>query len=392
MKITPAKLILWCACVIAAASLLFVAFQYDQKNARDKTGPKEPAALEKQKVQQEQDAPFFPENRLGQQDQHEEEREAPRETPDGGIVTTEPFPSQPADMKAQADAFRREIEAKKAASRRAFKEVCPLEFTPDMLLMVINAEANMFSTVSIAGQDKETGAYAVTVEPGPDVILVLKADEPTIWKIAGDVQRIKRLVMPENNGAVGLERSRIFFSTGCADALYTRRPIGANVPRRNNVFVGPEKVRIEKDVSPSPSPAKGFDPIGWENVVRFRDKGVLTIDPASVVSLHPAENYLVMPNVAGFSQLLHEGVLELVGDREMVFPNVTRNGERDTKRVHFYDGFKIVRPMKRLPAGMSGSRSAEFTLKIGVPIPPGEPVHSCVREEGTRKPLAGHCR
>lgn len=44
---------------------------------------------------------------------------------------------------------------------------------------------------------------------------------------------------------------------------------------------------------------------------------------------------------------------------------------------------KIVKPIKRFPAGLNGSHAVVFVLAKGVPMPAGSPGHSCVISEET---------
>jgi hypothetical protein len=95
---------------------------------------------------------------------------------------------------------------------------------------------------------------------------------------------------------------------------------------------------------------------------------VVQIDPATVVAAAPAVAYEVLPQQAGLSQLLRAGVLKRQGD-----------------------SYLVLRPMPRLPAGLYGAHSVQFVLGPGVPMPPGNPGHSSIRDEN-RRCLTRLCR
>jgi hypothetical protein len=95
---------------------------------------------------------------------------------------------------------------------------------------------------------------------------------------------------------------------------------------------------------------------------------VVAIDAASVVASQKANAFDVLSGVAGLRQLLREGALVRIGDREY----------RVTRKIRF-------------PAGLYGASLAKFWIPKGVPVPDGDPGHSCVMSEETCKPLFGIC-
>jgi hypothetical protein len=84
-----------------------------------------------------------------------------------------------------------------------------------------------------------------------------------------------------------------------------------------------------------------------------------------VVAGLPVEDYEVLPSEAGLLQLLEEGKLE---------PG--RNGEL------------VVRAPMRYPADLFGGSAARFLVPRGVPVPEGDPGHSCVRSEETGRAIS----
>jgi hypothetical protein len=89
-----------------------------------------------------------------------------------------------------------------------------------------------------------------------------------------------------------------------------------------------------------------------------RPGGLVEIDPKSVVASLPAETYEVMPDQAGLVQLLESGAL-----------TQNRAGEY------------IVQKKTRFPAELAGAHQVKFLVLRGVPVPDGDPGHSCVTVE-----------
>jgi hypothetical protein len=102
---------------------------------------------------------------------------------------------------------------------------------------------------------------------------------------------------------------------------------------------------------------------------RFSPGGVVAVDPAAVVPPR-AEPYVVLPEAFGLAALVATGDLEL------------RSGPYE-----FLPTLYIARPIPRFPAGLYGAESVSFVLGRGVPMPAGNPGHSCVISEETGMPL-----
>lgn len=48
----------------------------------------------------------------------------------------------------------------------------------------------------------------------------------------------------------------------------------------------------------------------------------------------------------------------------------------------------LARAIPRFPAGLHGAHLVRFVLATGVPMPDGDPGHSCVFSEETGRPMA----
>jgi hypothetical protein len=142
-----------------------------------------------------------------------------------------------------------------------------------------------------------------------------------------------------------------------ADVVAAKSEVeGVSLPSRTTFRQGRER----------PATPPGFDEEMWEKALRYSPDGIVMIDPQTVVSPNPVEPYVVLPQQAGLAQLIGEGSL------------VPIPGAND---------LRIVKPLKRFPAGLNGAHSVRFLLGKGVPLPPGDPGHSCVVSEETGRPL-----
>src|ERR1051326_7344532 len=101
------------------------------------------------------------------------------------------------------------------------------------------------------------------------------------------------------------------------------------------------------------------------DLARNHPAGVVRIERERVVAGLPAQDYEVLPGEAGLLQLLEEGKLE---------PG--RNGEL------------VVRAPMRYPADLFGASSMRFLVPRGVPVPEGDPGHSCVMSEETGRAIS----
>ena len=97
--------------------------------------------------------------------------------------------------------------------------------------------------------------------------------------------------------------------------------------------------------------------------------GIAAFARLTAAVVPPAEPYVVLPEAFGLAQLTASGDLQFRGD-----PN-------------FLPIFYIARPIPRFPAGLYGAEAASFILGRGVPMPAGDPGHSCVISEATGLPL-----
>lgn len=266
------------------------------------------------------------------------------------------------------------------------------------LVVVGSYEGEAMSTTSVAGQDEETTSSRVEIEPGTEPLYLLLASfEARVWQITGATSRVARVVLASrrNSGAgvTGVARDKVTFApegdcmslTTKADEIskvVMKGAISRSVGRGPDAIIGEYGIHLVKLPSglitkaprrtPAPSTLTTDEAMVWDESMRFNPGGVAEIDPTKVVASPRAERYQVMPQQAGLLQLMKEGVLQRIGGRSFTGSMA----------------FKIVKPMKRFPAGLNGAHSVTFLLAKGVPVPTGSPGHSCVISEETGQPVA----
>lgn len=268
--------------------------------------------------------------------------------------------------------------------------------TPQTEIVVLGAyEANAISSVALGLQDNEARAGLITIQPGDrPLAIIIGTYRPTIWHFRGAVSRIAWVALssmdtgpnsgerdngPPLAGAVGLpaERVRFFADVDCIQDVHDSSPWNDFRQSASSGFITRALGRAPDVVSKAYA-VSGFDvpsgtvlnaPFGTNTDGLAGPRTVVHIDPATVVASQPAKAFDVLPGNAGLSQLLQEGALVKMGDREY----------RVTRKIRF-------------PAGLYGAQLAKFWIPKGVPVPDGDPGHSCVMSEATRKPLFGICK
>lgn len=250
-------------------------------------------------------------------------------------------------------------------------------------------EGDAISTTSVAGQDEETDTARVVIEPGDaELYVVLSSYESMIWRFEGATSRVGHVVLVGGgrSGVTGIAAERLtdlgtagdtlsagFYDPTSPQGLVARsaleRALGRPVDAAGGSYsVGTVSLPSMAVVLDEPSfvAPPGFDPsVYWRGSI-FSPGGVVDVDPAQVVSTSQVEPYEVLPQGFGLAQLVASGALE----------------NRDE---YFY----IARSIPRFPAGLYGAHAVSFVLGRDVPIPAGDPGHSCVISEETGLPLVG---
>jgi Ca2+-binding EF-hand superfamily protein len=302
----------------------------------------------------------------------------------------------------EATAFRQEKPSARGAPDPARCPPLP-KASPDAKIVLLSAnESDALSTTTIGSQDAVTGTGSIFVESGTDPLYVIVASyAPTIWRVTGAASRIERLVVSSSlsrpnashrgeaplSGVTGLAAERATF-VPVNECLKFFTDASSSEAKRVSNYVRDEAGR-DPVVTLAAYKVAGFElPSGKvrtnegrqtgtlrtllrtrgheleEEISSYYPGGVVTIDPAAVVSPVPAATYEVLPSQAGLLQLVRNGTM-------------TREGSKF-----------LIHRKTRLPPGLYGAHAVRFVLLRGVPRPDGDPGHSCIVEEETGRPLS----
>ncbi|MCM2394703.1 hypothetical protein NBH19_01250 [Rhizobium sp. S95] len=262
----------------------------------------------------------------------------------------------------------------------------PKARTDEKVLFVSGYEAAALSTVTVAGQDKETNTAELNIEPGKDPLFIIATSyTPMIWRVTGAAERVSRFVTGAGSaGVVGLGKDRVTFADlyRCLPGWIKPEQASAGILDAINMLTGSSapgvfssytlsKVTLPSEARPPamlqkhavpPSVQFSWGPLrptengAVASLKRFSPGGIVSVDAGSVVSSAGAAPYEVLPQEAGLAQLMQDGKLEF-----------------DPKL-----GYIIRRAIPRFPAGLAGAHAVVFVLADGVPRPVGRPGHSAV--------------
>lgn len=245
--------------------------------------------------------------------------------------------------------------------------------SPGATVLLLNEHhAEALSSATIGSQWIATETGVIDIDPGAGSLYVVVASyNPAIWQFFGAIDRVERVVLAGEStgpnqsvrgerpliGATGVPPERIGFlgQPGCISDL-----AGPSVRQSD---AAAEAVRLETGRQPvliKPRKQKTAGAAVSPELLRFHPEGVQEIDPRTVVANAPVERYVVLPEEAGLSQLEQEGAITRTGSREF-----------------------LVRKKIRFPAGLNGAHLVMFRIQEGVPVPQGDPGHSCVTLEET---------
>ena len=290
--------------------------------------------------------------------------------------------------------------------------------TSDALIHVVSGyEGNALANVSIGGQDRVTQTAELVIEPGDEPLYLFVASyELVIWRLTGAVDRVERIVVQSGSGSsdirsgavTGIPAEKVTFvaagaclkpdwedknSDQVADSLqgnlgraaagafveYTigsvalpsgkAKDSGGSADGIDLVFSGGKRFVLTEDgMEEVETPKAGEEDAAIQRELnRFHPGGVVKLDPKTVVSAYPVEPYVVLPQQAGLAQLMEQGLIKRQGN-----------------------AFLVLQPIPRFPAGLHGAHSVSFVLGPDVPLPPGDPGHSSVRD-ANRKCLVRIC-
>jgi hypothetical protein len=268
--------------------------------------------------------------------------------------------------------------------------------TADDRVVVFGAyEGDAIATATVSGQDEPTRTVRVVVESGASPLyVVLSGFRSIIWRFEGATARVRQVVLVgvRSAGVTGVAADTVtdltqwvsmmpdakcftpFWDVQSPEGVAARATVERSLGRAVDVTAASYAVgtvmlpSATAEPSPSPvTPPPGLDPGLFQLATLFNPGGVVAVEATAVVPA--AEPYVVLPEAFGLAQLVGSGDLEVRGE------------------TFFFPILYIVHPIPRFPAGLYGSESVAFILGTGVPMPPGDPGHSCVMSEETGLPL-----
>lgn len=341
--------------------------------------------------------------------------------------------------------------SKQEQERLAIAGCMPTKAENNEKIIFISAyEGNAISTISVAGQEKETNVIPVQIDNGDEKLYIVAASfSPTIWQFKGDTDRISKLLLAGpratdsnvgekhkiNTGATGVTADKITFQNahacGIANA-YNKDPskkktalaaLKRILGRQPDLYYSEYNVtgfhifreRVNTDISKEiedsqKNPPDGFDEDLWSKHIQYMPGGVIDLTGEKIVSDSPAIPYEVLPKWAGFSKLAYEGAIIPANNKNsrdnknstVIISGPGRSSitinnigniklEKNGSKVSFERGnrVKIVKNIPYYPSGLYGGYSAEIIIGKGIKPPKGTPGHSTVILEETGKKIAG---
>jgi hypothetical protein len=254
-------------------------------------------------------------------------------------------------------------------------------------------EGDAMSTVTVEGQDEVTKTARVVIAAGDaPLYIVIASLNNVIWRFEGSVERVTRVALIGYGvqAITGLAEAQITNVSGSRDcgmfydddlqapeAIAVRRVVIDALGRSIDVMAGAYSVGTvtfpEGTVTESTrteSVPDGLDAGVYISLgLMHTPGGLVDIDPNLVVSNTPVERYDVLPQGFGLAQLVGTGAVEMRGGGP------------------YFGRFHIRRAIPRFPAGLHGGHMVRFVLSTGVPMPDGDPGHSCIYSEETGLPL-----
>lgn len=263
------------------------------------------------------------------------------------------------------------------------------------ILAVFTREGQLASTVSVAGQDRETSIVDIRVEPGTQPLFVLLlSEEPVIWAFQGNTQRIAQVVaFAENHdadgqpfaGVMGLPQSKVTFGRNDCLPVNRLRGYGSDLDVQVENKLGAMTGLAVRAVADNPAvislpslstqrfdigvPAPdGFDPAQWWAGTDNRPRGIAERDPAAIVAATRVEPYDLLPGDFGIARLVHQGVLA------------------PTKHDN---EFRLLKPLERFPGGLGSGMGINFVLGKDLSRPKGTLGRGCLYAPDGKTVLEG---
>jgi hypothetical protein len=254
---------------------------------------------------------------------------------------------------------------------------CPLpQAAADALIIGYGTEwGEIYSSVSTVGLGKETRASRVVVEPGSrPIYAILGSSGPLIWKIEGDTARIDRVILVTPPGSVSAFTSAVVGVPKDRIGYLTCLPVARGGLEQDTLahVVRRELGRIDKIVAASSTYRVSLPSLATADIGSSSAKipGFEKLFDISEVNwIGEPKEYDVAPGKFGIASLLEEGRL------------VELDKIPDTLKTRHTPVYKIVKPVRRLPAG---NNYTLYVLGSGIALPE-DPRRSCIFLEETGK-------
>jgi hypothetical protein len=302
-------------------------------------------------------------------------------------------------------AFRGDLEQAAAATRFAGCKL-PRAGAGEEVTMIGMHHGDAQPTVTVTGQDDTTFLARIAVEPGDSPLyLVLTSDLGMVWKLEGQVDRVKHVVvMPVEGrgtdginefwagaGVLGVSKDTVTFTAlgACGAAYYdpaspeaqamkgqvakltgvqainlfgAYSPQGFSVP--SGKAIAPQK---DRDIvvtggatylmteGEEPKRLEGGLTLVAQEEQMIKSGGIVQVKPEDVIAPGKVETYQVIPSQDGLRYMVDQGILERT-DR----------------------GYRLLKPLPRWPAGISGADAVTFLMPKGMQMPAGSLGHSRV--------------
>ena len=263
--------------------------------------------------------------------------------------------------------------------------------------------------LTIAGQERQTNLIHVQIDSEKeDLYLVLGSYGSIVWKLDGNVERVKKVVVlgpshkddPKNlsygskhvnSAVVGVHKDIVTFNQTQKCGIKSYNTSGdkkkvlsraVNLLERTpdyffvksfatgfRIFDG----RVNTDIAEGLHAAQietpeGFDSTYWKKHIQYTPGGYIELNPEDLVTYVEVEEYEVLPKWAGIAKLVHDKALIPV-----IHGNPLQPGSNMKEHVNT---FLISKEMPYYPAGMYNEQAVNFIVGRGIKPPQGDPGHS----------------
>lgn len=272
--------------------------------------------------------------------------------------------------------------------------------TAEKVVLIAAYEGRDYASVTVAGQAGPTTYGLVDIQTQQPVYLILTSMESMVWQVKGPVDRVVATTRGGNGGEgvgiVGVDPGAIvFLSEDCPLAAsfeaYRGGPSAVVAANAIAAMVGVSHFAYGGDYT-APWTVVGEDEVvthealPGQQVRRRSAMRIVEVDPAAVVSSHPAEAYLAYPGETGVALLREDGAIAAAQPRDfaawmagyLARPDVPAGFAEEGARRERIEGFYIVRTARHLPVPMPWYNLYVWLVPPGVSVPSDASGEQCV--------------